>query len=227
MKSTKFTIQNRTIGDTLIVRNIARSDGTVTTATPTIVVNDEPTILVLYIPKGTRYQNNYVISPEERAAAVDTMIPSAQRQYREKVSQNNSLRLYVPGYSYSIGLTFADDGRFMSWYGNLEAPYVVTPIGIDTRDYALDVVAYPDGRWQWKDEEEFVRRLAMGVDSPEHQARARAAGEDFVRRFEENEWPFNAGWPEWAVPTDWLPRGLPEKWYADFDTHAVLSNPKR
>lgn len=215
------------IGDTIIVRNIARSDGTVTTATPTIVVNDEPMILTLYIPKGTRYQNNYVIPPEERAAAVDTMIPSAQRQYHEQISQNNSLRLYVPGYRYSIGLTFTDDGRFLSWYGNLETPFVRTPIGIDTRDHVLDVVAYPDGRWQWKDEDEFARRLAVGIDSPEHQARVLAAGEDFIRRFRENEWPFNAGWTAWAAPTDWQPRELPKNWPADFNTHGVLSDPQR
>ncbi|HRW09860.1 MAG TPA: DUF402 domain-containing protein, partial [Caldilineaceae bacterium] len=155
-------------GDTLIVRNIARSDGTVTTAMPSIVVSNQPTILALYIPKGTRYQNNYVVPATERVAAVDTLIPSAQRQYREQICHSVSLRLYLPGFSYSIGLTFADDGQFLSWYGNLEAPFVRTPIGIDTRDYALDIVAYPSGQWRWKDEDEFERRLAVGIDSPEH-----------------------------------------------------------
>ena len=126
-----------------------------------------------------------------------------------------------------IDVSFDASATLLSWYGNLEAPFVRTPIGIDTRDYALDVVAYPDGRWHWKDEEEFARRLAMGIDSPEHQARVRAAGEDFIRRFEGNRWPFNAGWAEWTAPVEWGPHGLPEHWKTDFDTHALLSNAVR
>lgn len=207
----------------VIIRNIARSDGTVTTAVPTIVLVDED-LLALYIPTGVNYKNNWVVPPEERAAAIDTVVPSAQRQYRDLMMQNDSIRLYLPGCGYSIGLSFDGQGEFISWYGNLEAPFVRTPIGIDTRDFALDVIAYPDGHWQWKDEAEFARRLELGIDTVEHQARVRAAGQEFIQRFEQNAWPFNQGWQEWKPQKQHPIPTLPENWHVDFGTHSLLLN---
>jgi len=160
---------------------------------------------------------------EQRADAVHAIVPSRQRQYRELVCRNDSMRLYLPGRGYSVGLIFDENGGFMSWYGNLEAPFVRTALGIDTRDFALDVVATPDGRWRWKDEEEFARRLEVGIDSAAHQARVRAAGRDFIARFERSAWPFNAGWETWRPPAHWQSRSLPEKWAVDLGTHELLS----
>ncbi|MCB0087144.1 MAG: DUF402 domain-containing protein, partial [Caldilineaceae bacterium] len=61
------------------------------------------------------------------------------------------------------GLSFDASGSFTGWYGNIEAPFVRTPLGIDTHDLALDVVATADGQWRWKDEDEFRRRLEVGI----------------------------------------------------------------
>lgn len=209
--------------ETVVVRNLARSDGTVTTAIPAIVLCDED-LLALYIPAGTNYKNNWVVPPDQRVAAVDSVTPSAQRQHRDLVCQNDSLRLYLPNRAYSVGLTFNKQGEFVSWYGNLEAPFIRTPIGIDTRDFALDVIAYPDGQWQWKDEAEFARRLTVGIDSAAHQVQVRAAGQEFIARFEQNEWPFNAGWQKWQPQQRWQAPILPDNWSADFGIHPLLSN---
>ena len=92
----------------------------------------------------------------------------------------------------------------------LKLPLSVQTSGLDTRDFALDVVATPDGQWRWKDEKEFQRRLELGIDSPEHQAKVRAAGTDFIDRFERMSWPFNAGWERWRPPDDWQLRHLPQ-----------------
>jgi protein associated with RNAse G/E len=210
-------------GTTLIIRNIARSDGTVTTALPAIVIEDTSVVLALYVPKGTVFKNNWVIPPEQRVASVDAVVASAQRQYKEIVATNNSIRLYLPGQRFAVGLTFDETNDLISWYGNLEAPFIRTPIGIDSRDYALDVLVYPDGHWHWKDEEEFKRRLEVGIDSAAHQARVRAAGQEFIRRFENNLSPFSDGWQNWRYPTDWQARDLPDNWAADFGTHALLT----
>jgi len=210
-------------GDTVIVRNIARSDGTVTTAIPAIAIRDDQKLFALYIPSGTHFKNNWVVPPEERVASVSNIVPSAQRQYRQLVAQTDSIRLYLPGRAYSVGLTFDGSGAFVSWYGNLEAPFIRTALGIDTRDFALDIVAYPDGRWHWKDEDEFERRLEVGIDSVEHQVRVRAAGQDFIERFAQNRWPFDEGWEHWRPLDSWQPRDLPENWAVDLGTHEALS----
>jgi protein associated with RNAse G/E len=212
-------------GETVVVRNIARSDGTVTTAIPAIAIRDDEAILAVHIAKGTPFKNNWVVPVEKRVESVSAIVPSAQRQFRDLITRNDSVRLYLPGRGYSVGLSFDEKGEFASWYGNLEAPFVRTPLGIDTRDFALDVVATPDGRWYWKDEEEFNRRLEVGIDSAEHQARVRAAGEDFIERFERQSWPFNDGWERWRAPNHWQIRQLPPNWADDFGSHAQLSAP--
>ncbi len=210
-------------GEIVIIRNIARSDGTVTTALPSLVIQDNASALALYIPKGTAYKNNWVVPPEQRAASVDAITPSAQRQYKEIVTQQDSLRLYLPGQRFAVGLTFDENHNLISWYGNLEAPFLRTPLGIDSRDYALDVLAYPNGRWHWKDEEEFKRRLEVGIDSAAHQARVRGAGHEFIRRFENRLSPFSDSWEHWQAPADWQTPELPDNWGANFSTHAPLT----
>ncbi len=206
-------------GDTLVVRNIARSDNTVTTAVSTITIQDEPDYLAVFIPKDTPFKNNWVVPTEKRVASVDNIVPSAQRQYRDLNWWHDTIRLYLPDCAYSIWLNFNENGAFTSWYGNLEAPFVRTDIGIDTRDYALDIVAYPDGRWEWKDEAEFKRRLEAGIDSEAHQARVWAAGCALIERFEQNAWPFNANWQKWQPPPQWHPRILPQNWASDFGSY--------
>jgi hypothetical protein len=200
-------------GETVVVRNIARSDGSVTAALATIAIADDAA-LALYVPVGTIAKDNYVVP--DRAAAVGIVPPSRQRPFVERVWQQATIRIYLPETAFSVWLFFGADGGFTSWYGNLEAPYRRTPIGIDAQDHALDVVADAKGRWAWKDEAEFARRLETGLDSAAHQAAVREAGRAFIARLERAEAPFNQGWQDWRAPQDWLPRPLPSGWDADF-----------
>lgn len=209
-------------GNIITLRNIARSDGTVTTAVPAIVLQDSSDLLAAYIPQGTRFKNNWVVPPEKRVAAVDNIIPSAQRQYRDLAWWHDTIRLYLTGKAFSVWLNFDEQGNFASWYGNLEAPFVRTSLGVDTRDFGLDVVAYPNGRYHWKDEAEFARRLEIGLDSAKHQARVWAAGREFIERFEQNRWPFNLGWDGWRPDKLWPLPSLPPDWAVDLGTGRLL-----
>ena len=208
-------------GEAVVVRNIARSDGGVTAAMTTICIADDAEVLALYVPAGTVAKDNYVVPEKNRVVAVGAMPPSRARTYVERVWQVPTIRLYLPDTPFSVWLFFGKDGAFASWYGNLEAPYQRTPIGVDTQDHALDVVADAKGRWTWKDEAEFARRLEVGLDSTDHQAGVRAAGQNFIARLEQNRPPFNRGWQDWRAPADWTPRLLPDGWSADFGTHRV------
>lgn len=205
--------------NSIVLRNIAKSDGSVTTAIPAIVISESEELLATYIPKGTPFKNNWVIPADQRVESVEKITASAERQYKDLIWRNPTIRLYLAGLGFSVWLNFDNSGMFTSWYGNLEAPFVRTPIGIDTRDYALDIVGTPDRTWEWKDKDEFERRLEVGVDSADHQAVVLESGREFIRRFEHNLFPFDQGWENWR-PTKplaaWAPRQLPKNWTEDF-----------
>lgn len=206
-----------------MIRMLANSDGTVVTATPSIAITDDDDVLAVYIAAGTVGRSNWVVSEAERVTAIDSMPRSDLREHRDVVIDREQVRLYLPGAGFSVGLSFGREGELVSWYGNLEAPFARTPIGIDSRDFALDVIAYPDRTWRWKDEDEFAHRLETGRDSTEHQARVRSAGQDFVRRFEAGSWPFDAGWDRWRPPDEWGVRTLPATWADDYGTGRLVA----
>ena len=220
-KSSEIKFWNH--GDTVVIRDIDRFDGTVVAAIPSITISDDIDLLALYIPRGTPFKNNWIIPPKQRVSSLDAIVPSAQRPYQDLIWRNDHIRLYLPDCSYSIWLKFDENGRFQSWYGNLEAPYVRTKIGIDTRDFALDIVGEPNGHWWWKDEDEFNHRLELGIDSPKHQDRVRASGQDFIKRFEHQMWPFNCDWENWHPQERWQIRSLPENWTTDFGSHNIFA----
>jgi uncharacterized protein len=211
-----------TAGSTVTVRNLARSDGTVTTATPAIAIRDDERSLALFIPAGTTAKENYLVAPADRATAVGRAAASRFRTHHDRVWAVSSLRVFLPGEAFSVWLFFDHKSEFAGWYGNLEAPFVRTPIGVDTRDHGLDVVADAGGRWRWKDEEEFAQRLELGLDSAEHQRAVRGAGQGFIRRLEAGRFPFDQDWPLWRAPASWAPRPLPPDWNTDFGTAALL-----
>ncbi|MEM8863204.1 MAG: DUF402 domain-containing protein [Chloroflexota bacterium] len=206
---------------TIVLRNIAKSDGSVTTAIPAVVLQDDGRCLATLIAKGTPFMNNWVIPADQRVESVENIIPSAQRSYKDLIWRNHTIRLYLHGFGFSIWLNFDADNNFESWYGNLEAPFVKTPIGIDTRDYALDIVGRPDWSWDWKDRPEFDKRLELGVDSAEHQAWVLAQGQEFIRRFEARAWPFDQGWENWQPENEPAIRPLPDNWAEDFGSASV------
>ena len=206
-------------GETVVIRNIARSDGGVSAAMAAIAIADDDEALTLYIPAGTVAKDNYVVAGAERVAAVGTLPPARERPFVERVWQVPTIRFYLPETAFSVWMFLHKDGAFASWYGNLEAPYERTPIGVDTQDHALDIVADAQGSWSWKDEAEFARRLELGLDSAEHQAAVREAGRDFIARLGARARPFDGRWQAWRAPDDWQARALPPDWTADFATH--------
>jgi predicted RNA-binding protein associated with RNAse of E/G family len=129
------------------------------------------------------------------------------------------VRLHLPGEAFSVYAFYDETHTLIGWYGNLEAPFVRTKIGIDTQDHALDVVADPAGRWHWKDEVEFARRLELGLDTPDHQTSVRRAGEDFIARLCAGDAPFDQRWAEWRPPPNWEARSLPPSWKDALGAH--------
>jgi hypothetical protein len=128
------------------------------------------------------------------------------------------LKFLPPDAAHSVWWFRDEADRFQCWYVNLEEPGVRwsdgAVAGVDIVDQDLDIVVAPDRQWQWKDEEEFVERLAM----PQHywvsdEAAVRAEGDRVVKVIESGDFPFDGTWCDYQPPAAWTsPPPLPAGW---------------
>jgi hypothetical protein len=128
------------------------------------------------------------------------------------------LKLLPPDAAHSVWWFRDDQDRFAAWYVNLERPGIRwddgSVAGIDIVDEDLDIVVAPDRTWQWKDEEEFVERLALAAHYwVADEAAVRAEGERVVKEIESGVFPFDGTWCDWQPPPEWTPPAeLPTGW---------------
>ncbi len=125
------------------------------------------------------------------------------------------LMLVPPDVGHSVWWFWQPDGQFSRWYVNLEEPAVLWRdgglAGVDVCDYDLDILAYPNGSWEWKDEDEFTERLAF----PDHywvpDAEAvRSEGNRVMESFTEGRFPFDGTWCDWRPDPTWSgPTAIP------------------
>lgn len=118
------------------------------------------------------------------------------------------LRFEREGARHSIDLYWTADWKHLSWYVNLQAATRIAASCVDTTDQALDVLAFADGTWQWKDEDELHEAVELGIWTEAEAAEIRAEGERVVA---ESPWP--TGWEDWRPPESWGPLGLPRDWH--------------
>jgi hypothetical protein len=122
--------------------------------------------------------------------------------------QTHALRFEREGARHSIDLYWTADWQHMSWYVNLQLPTKIADHRVDTTDQALDVLAFPDGTWRWKDEDELQEAVELGIWTEAQAAEIRAEGERVIA---EAPWP--TGFEDWRPPEDWGPLGLPRDWH--------------
>jgi Protein of unknown function (DUF402) len=122
--------------------------------------------------------------------------------------QTHVLRFERPGARNSVEIYWTTGWEQMSWYVNLQTPVVVNGRCIDTTDQALDVLAFPDGTWRWKDEDELAEAVSLGIWSEAEAEEIRQEGE---RVLAQPPWP--TGWENWRPPLEWTPLGLPRDWH--------------
>ncbi|HWG22808.1 DUF402 domain-containing protein [Actinospica sp.] len=114
----------------------------------------------------------------------------------------------VSGRWFSVARMYAEDGTLNCWYVNFERPPTWYASGWDTMDLALDLVVEPDGKWHWKDEDEYAQCRRLGVITDAEDAALEQAREQAVALVEARAGVFGADparrWlPEagWALPT--------------------------
>jgi hypothetical protein len=123
-------------------------------------------------------------------------------------ARTHVLRFEGEGTRHSVEIFWSIDWQHLGWYLNLQAPTTFKGRFVDTTDEALDVVVWPDGRWEWKDEDHLVEAVELGVWTQNEADEIRSEGE---RAIAAQPWP--TGWEDWRPPASWGPLGLPRDWH--------------
>lgn len=204
-------------GRVVLHRNVRH--GRIGWVRPARVVSDDDRGLLLWLARGTTVVNEVAGDGRGmRAMPFGEWLDLDHRLIVGSWRGPGVLKLLPPGAAHSVWWFRDDAGRFINWYVNLEEGGVRwddgTVCGVDIVDQDLDIVAYPDLSWQWKDEEEFSERLAFpGRYWVIDEAAVRAEGVRVIKEIEAGQFPFDGTWvdflpdPAWPVPTD-----LPDGW---------------
>lgn len=197
--------------------------GPVTFAMPVRVVDDGSDLTMLYLAAGTPMKARAM--PDGTPVPRD--LPYLERQklpiaIANRVwTTNDVLILARPGEAHDVRL-FRDaaTGAFRGWYVNLQDPLRRVGVGFDTVDHVLDIFVEPDGRWRWKDEDEFAAACSIGRFSEQEANAIRAEGERVIAGIEAEGWPFGAGYEHWRPDPAWNIPSLPHNWDHDDDTYS-------
>jgi hypothetical protein len=171
-------------------------------AFPTIVVKDEPDLIVLYMPAGV-LGRNVTHKPTSKELFSLNKINIVECTWE----RTDVLMLIVPTEAFSTYIMWeTGTKKLMCWYVNLQEPVRRTIIGFDTMDNTLDVIISPDmSEWKWKDDDEFMKAQEVGFYSSEKAREIWAEGEKSVRlitseRRSFKEWEKWKANPEWEIP---------------------------
>jgi hypothetical protein len=186
---------------------------------PARVVSDDERGLLVWISRFTPIVNEVSADGRGMRTMPFTEWITAGTALKHGTWNGPGVLKFLPtGAAHSVWWFRGDNDRFASWYVNLEEPGVRwddgAAAGVDIVDQDLDILVQPDRSWQWKDEEEFLERLAI----PEHywvadEAAVRAEGERVVKIIEAGEFPFDGTWCDFRPDPQWtMPPGLPAGW---------------
>ncbi len=176
-------------------------------AFPTIVVKDEPDLIVLYMPAGVLGRNvAHKPTTQELFSPIDLKIVECTWQ------RTDVLMLIVPTEAFSTYIMWETGTKnLICWYANLQEPIRRTSIGFDTMDHTLDVVISPDmTEWKWKDYDEFMEAQKAGFYSSQRAHDIQSEGEKAVRLITSERRSWYEEWKEWQANPEWeLPKLSP------------------
>ena len=187
-------------GQTIVHREIWR--GVPWLASPVIVVEETPELLVTYLP-------------EEAPLAFPPSADGRPHPWHGKRAWagHGVLTLRRPGEAYSVW-HFWDGAkrRFAGWYLNLEEPFRRTSIGYDTQDLELDVWIPVGERWRFKDEEKLEERVHDGRYTAAQAAATRALGREIGAMLDRGERWWDADWAAFEPDPAWRAPEFPDGW---------------
>ena len=161
------------------------------------IVEETPELVALWMPRAAPAR-----LPVD-ASGARLRIPCDEWELEETRYDDDALCLHRPGRAHSIYLLYRGP-RVRAWYVNFERPLRRRPVGWDTFDEKLDLLVFPSGGYEWKDEDELEEAAALGLLDAEA---VRAEARRVLR-----EWPFPTGWEDWRPDPAWPVPQLPHGW---------------
>jgi hypothetical protein len=188
-------------GDVIPVRHIWRDK--VWFAHAAAVVEDTGERLVIFEPAGAIRQWSHFDFESGRVDA-----PREQRRH-----STDALIIMEAGARHAVSLFWREGGGpFLCWYVDMQAPFRRAGRGVVTWDEALDIVADPQLRWRWKDEDHLARMVSLGWITRDESADVRREGERVIEKIVRRDHPFDEDWPNWRPPSGWPIPVLPGDW---------------
>jgi hypothetical protein len=113
-----------------------------------------------------------------------------------------------------VGRYYFPDGKgpFYGWKVDLASPYRRTAVGFDVTDEVLDIVVNPDRSYWWKDEDQLLQLIDLGIYSEVAAEEIRAAGE-VIELIDRHLPPFDEEWQTWRPPAGLAASEVPEGWH--------------
>lgn len=187
-------------GEVVVHREIWR--GTPWCASPVVVVEDAPGLLVTYIPEEAPF----------------AFPPSADGRPHPWAGRggwtgHGVLVLRRPGEAYSVWHFWdGPERRFAGWYLNLEEPFRRTSIGYDTQDLELDVWIPVDEPWRFKDEEKLDEGVRDGRYTEAQVAATRSLGATIGTLLDRGERWWDERWTSFEPHPTWRAPSFPDGW---------------
>ena len=187
-------------GDTIVHREIWRDRPWF--ASPCIVVDDTPDLLVTYIAEEApfAFPANGHARPHPWAG-------------RRRWEGHGVLVLRRRDEAYSVWHFWDGPERsFAGWYLNLEEPFRRTSVGYDTQDLELDVWIPVGEPWRFKDEEQLAARVREGRYTEEQAAATRALGDELGAMLDRGERWWDERWASFVPDPAWRAPVFPSGW---------------
>ncbi len=197
-------------GDNVVWRS--RPQGQVASVIPATVVEDSRDVIAIFQHDGSVCMRRTGRRGGPRGRS---MLPDGwDGGHRPLVWNGDVLRVHIPGAHHSVMRHWsAENGQFHGWYVNLESDWTRTPIGFDSLDLVLDVVADEGlNDVRLKDEDELAWSEQSGTVTKQEAARARAEAAQVLEMIERRTGLFGIDWSRWRPDDAWPIPALGEGW---------------
>ncbi|NEE03469.1 DUF402 domain-containing protein [Phytoactinopolyspora halotolerans] len=180
------------------------------------VIRDDADGLVLWLPGGTPVLRAVLSDGRHmRETPLHERHRGGRASKRDVWRGDGVLKIAPTGAPWSVWVFWDADRHHRCWYINLEQRHVRDDAGIVTRDHELDVIVWPDGSTEIKDDDDLAAAVAAGRFTEHEAATFADDAQAAIRVVESWSPPFSSGWETWRPDPTWPTPQLPDDLASD------------